>query len=81
MSVQKPPTPPKLVAENAIERNGHSGVEEPMIMDDDTLTVGELREAIDGVSDDTQVNIQMGGALGEATDVYRNIEGVNIKGR
>ena len=50
-------------------------------MYDDTLTVGELREAIDGVSDDTQVNIQIGGALGEATDVYRNIEGVNIKGR
>ena len=50
-------------------------------MTDDILTVGELRDALDGVSDDTQVNVQRGGALGEAIGVYRNVEGVNIKGR
>ena len=50
-------------------------------MSDDVLTVGELREVIDGVSDGTNVNIHRGGALSEATKAYRNIEGVNIKGR
>ena len=50
-------------------------------MTESTLTVGELREVIEGVPDDEKVNIHRGGALGEATKAYRNIEGVNIKGR
>ena len=50
-------------------------------MNDDQLTVGELREAIEDLPDDTDVNVQVTGALAEATDTYRNIEGLNIKAR
>jgi len=50
-------------------------------MTDDVLTVGELRDALDGIADDTPVNIARGRALGEATGVYYNVEGLNIKGR
>lgn len=47
----------------------------------DELTVKELREVIEGVPGDEIVCVAHGGALGEATKAYRNIEGVIIKGR
>ena len=50
-------------------------------MTGDVLTVGELKDALDGLPDDTEVNVQRAGALGEATGVYRTVEGVKIRGR
>ena len=47
----------------------------------DVLTVGELKEVLDGVPDNEQVNVARGGAVGEATKAYRNIDGVCINGR
>jgi len=43
--------------------------------------VKQLRDELDGVPDDETVCVSRGGALGEATKAYRNVEGLVIKGR
>lgn len=50
-------------------------------MTKEPLTVGELKEVIEGVSDDETVCVARGRSLGEATKAYYNAEGVVIKGR
>lgn len=45
------------------------------------LTVGDVRAELEGIPDDEAVCVVRGGALGEATGVYRNAEGVVIEGR
>ena len=50
-------------------------------MSDPLLTVGDLQDVLKGIPDDEAVCVVRGGALGEATDVYRNVEGVVVEGR
>lgn len=50
-------------------------------MNHDTLTAGELRNMLEDVPEDETVWVVRGGAAGEATEAYRNADGIMINGR
>jgi len=68
----------KLTLSCASERKTNTESSENM---NEEMTVSELRDELEGVPDDETVCVSRGGALGEAVDAYRNVEGVVIKAR